>query len=382
MTPFRRIAIVGFSFWLSYDLARFPVLPLYAQHLGVSAPLIGWIVAASTITGIFGKFVSGGLSDIVGRRVMMLLASTIAVTAPLFYYFATDPASLIMLRLFHGFGTAIMGPVTRAAVSDIAPANQRGQQLSTFSAISMSGTMTGRWLGGAILFWGGFLMPFFAACVAGLAVLVLLLRWPHDSPKKDVELHMVDRWIAGFREVISHRVILVTSVVEAIQFMATGAIDAFLPIYAKTVAGLNEWQVGSLFGVTAIATLVTKPLFGTLSDRIGRRPQIIGGFLVGAAVVWVFPHFSSFWVLAGLATVYGFGVAVTTSATAAYITDVCAREHYGAAHGVFGTIFDIGHAAGPITAGLLVGAFSFVPAFAVFSCLLVLAAVVFTFWSR
>ena len=44
----------------------------------------------------------------------------------------------------------------------------------------------------------------------------------------------------------------------------------------------------------------------------------------------------------------------TTSATSAYITDLARRARYGAAHGVFGTIYDIGDALGPIAAGLLV----------------------------
>ena len=52
---------------------------------------------------------------------------------------------------------------------------------------------------------------------------------------------------------------------------------------------------------------------------------------------------------------YAAGVAITTAATSAYITDITRRARYGAAHGVFGTIYDVGDALGPIAAGLLVG---------------------------
>ena len=51
---------------------------------------------------------------------------------------------------------------------------------------------------------------------------------------------------------------------------------------------------------------------------------------------------------------WGFGTAVVTSVASAFITDLAKRAHYGAAHGAFGTIFDLGEAAGPIIAGMLV----------------------------
>jgi MFS family permease len=51
---------------------------------------------------------------------------------------------------------------------------------------------------------------------------------------------------------------------------------------------------------------------------------------------------------------YAAGVAITTAATSAYITEITRRARYGAAHGGFGTIYDIGDALGPIAAGLLV----------------------------
>jgi MFS transporter, DHA1 family, multidrug resistance protein len=52
--------------------------------------------------------------------------------------------------------------------------------------------------------------------------------------------------------------------------------------------------------------------------------------------------------------IYAAGVAMTTAATSAFITDVTRRARYGAAHGVFGTIYDLGDALGPLAGGLLV----------------------------
>jgi MFS family permease len=74
---------------------------------------------------------------------------------------------------------------------------------------------------------------------------------------------------------------------------------------------------------------------------------------------------------------YAAGVAVTTSATSAYITDITRRARYGAAHGVFGTIYDIGDALGPIAAGALLAASSYTRMFQVMAAVALTMAVFF-----
>ncbi len=89
-SPFLILVIAGMLSRLSYQMARSPVLPRFAQDLGSSPELIGLIVAASTITGIFIKLPAGALSDILGRRRMMLLGALFFAGPPFLYPFVTD----------------------------------------------------------------------------------------------------------------------------------------------------------------------------------------------------------------------------------------------------------------------------------------------------
>jgi MFS family permease len=75
-------------------------------------------------------------------------------------------------------------------------------------------------------------------------------------------------------------------------------------------------------------------------------------------------------------------VATTTAATSAFITDVTRRARYGAAHGVFGTIYDVGDALGPIAAGLLVASVGYGRMFQILAVIGVTMAVVFLVASR
>ncbi len=382
MSLYLQLCLQGFFFWLAYDLSRFPVIPLYAQKLGLPPEAIGLAVAASTLTGIVGKSIAGGLSDSIGRKILMITACLVVTLLPCLYFLADDASSLVTLRLFHGFGTAIMGPVGRAFASDIIPANRRGNLLSTYMATTNLGTLAARSLGGFLLFWGGFFFPFAASAVAGVIALGLAFRWTADRQRKGALGPLFQQLKEGFRQVGTHRTVLVTSVVEAAQYFALGAVDAFLPIYAQEKAGLTDWQIGLLYGVQMGMILISKPFMGWVSDQVGRRPQIVIGLLAGGLFVWRIPWEVSFMMLTTLAALFGITVGVTTSATTALVTDVCERRHYGAAHGVFGTILDIGHAAGPILTGFLIARWSYRPGFTVVSLLLILASLCFAFLVR
>ncbi|WP_167127742.1 MFS transporter, partial [Nitratidesulfovibrio liaohensis] len=176
------------------------------------------------------------------------------------------------------------------------------------------------------------------------------------------------QFASGIREVASDRRVVAVSAMEGVQNMSMGALEAFLPVYAVTVAGLAPLQAGLLWAVQVVTTLLAKPLLGRASDArgmLGRRGLIVAGVAACAVPFAAVPHLTGFWPLAGACLVFGFGEALVTSSSAALVADLCRARHYGTAMGVFGTIFDVGHASGPLLGGLLVGALGYGPAFAI-----------------
>jgi MFS family permease len=130
--------------------------------------------------------------------------------------------------------------------------------------------------------------------------------------------------------------------------------------------------LGCLFGIQTVTTLTVRPAIGYVSDRLGRRWVIVTGLMACSGAVLLISMVTTVLEIIAAVLVYAAGVATTTAATSAFITDVTRRARYGAAHGVFGTIYDVGDALGPITAGLLVAAVGYTRMFQV------MAAVAFT----
>lgn len=163
LTPFLIVLIASMLSRFSYQMARSPVLPRFAQELGSSPELIGLIVAASTITGILVKLPAGAISDILGRRRMMLLGALFFAGPPFLYPLVTEPLALILVRFLHGFATAIFGPVTSAYVAEIFNKG-RAEKLGWFSSANDVGASLGPMIGGFILILHCQLFSDFSGC--------------------------------------------------------------------------------------------------------------------------------------------------------------------------------------------------------------------------
>ncbi|MDI6854502.1 MAG: MFS transporter [Deltaproteobacteria bacterium] len=366
---FSGLCAVGFMARLSYALARTPVLALFAAHLGAGPEAIGFCVAISTITGIFFKMPAGVLADVIGKVRTLFLGLAFFAFTPLAYLAVTSYAGLVVVRFFHGFATAIYGPVVMAVVVSLA-GQRRGEMLSWFSSLTTIGTLLGAPLGGFLLthlaregqyHLGYFHLVYGMVAGCGMASLLLALwvlrgRWEaHGASRQKTISQVLDQFRQGVRELLTDRRIILTSNMEGVQNLSLGALEAFLPIYAVTVCGLSAFQAGLLWGVQVITTIIAKPIMGGVSDRYGRKPIIFWGMFLCAIPFALIPWFADFRVLLGLAAVFGLGEAVVTSSVAALVADFCREDNLGSAMGTFGTIFDVGHASGPILAGFLIG---------------------------
>lgn len=379
MTTSRSFAVlctIGVFCFISYNMVRMPVLALFAESLGASPERIGVIVSVSTLTGVFLKLPSGALSDIYGRRVLLRVGVIAFGIPPFFYPFISDLDVLTILRLFHGLATAIFAPSALATVAELYR-ERRGAALGTYTACTQSGALLGPFIGGYLAFAYGFSSAFVTAGIFGCAAIAMFyglhLSPPpprvHDKGSASVWAEM---W-KGFTIVARNRKVLITSSTDAAKMIANGALMAFLPLYGVSV-GLNAGEVGLLFTVQSLTSFISKPIMGRVSDRLGRQPLIMLGLLICAATFVSIPHVAGFALLLLLSAGFGFGEAVVSSSSSAFVADSSEFKTLGAGMGMQGTIGDIGHASGPLLAGVLIANMSYAGAFGVIAGLQVSAA--------
>jgi MFS family permease len=376
---FMLICTVGIFSFISYNMVRMPALSLFAESLGASPERIGLIVSVSTLTGVLLKLPSGALSDIYGRRFLLRIGVVAFGLPPFLYPFITNLDALTALRFLHGFATAIFAPSALATVAELYR-ERRGAALGTYTACTQSGSLLGPFLGGYLIHAAGFSTAFTAAGIFGCIGMVLFYSLHLDvsvpqSKEHGTAVVLSEMW-KGFAVVAKNTKVLITSVTDAAKMIANGALMAFLPLYGLS-AGLNAGEVGLLFTVQAFTSFFSKPIMGRVSDQIGRQPLIILGLFICAGTFVCIPHVSMFPVLLLLSAGFGFGEAVVSSSSSALVADSSEFKTLGAGMGMQGTIMDIGHASGPLLAGLLIANLSYPMAFAVIAGMQLIAAAVF-----
>jgi DHA1 family multidrug resistance protein-like MFS transporter len=376
---FALICTVGIFCFISYNMVRMPALALFAESLGASPERIGLIVSVSTLTGVLLKLPSGALSDIYGRRFLLRIGVVAFGLPPFLYPFITNLDALTVLRFLHGLATAIFAPSALATVAELYR-ERRGAALGTYTACTQSGSLLGPFLGGYLIHAAGFDTAFVTAgvfgCIGMLLFYSLHLNVSVPQRKEQGAAVVLSEMWKGFAAVAKNSRVLITSMTDAAKMIANGALMAFLPLYGVAV-GLNPGEVGLLFTVQALTSFFSKPIMGRVSDRVGRQPLIVLGLFICAGTFVCIPHVSMFPVLLLLSAGFGFGEAVVSSSSSALVADSSEFKTLGAGMGMQGTIMDIGHASGPLLAGLLIANLSYPMAFVVIAGIQLMAAAVF-----
>ncbi len=384
MTPLITLVLASFLARFGYQMARSPVLPRFAQDLGAAPEMLGLIVAASTITGVVIKLPAGALSDVLGRKRMMLLGCLFFAAPPFLYPFVYSASALLALRFLHGFATAIFGPVASAYVADLSEQG-RGEKLGWFAAAGDLGSTVGPLLSGLILFYtASYTTIYLIVGGLGLLPLFMVLRLPDDERPHVIGSTLgarSEQFWRGIQAVLASHTVVLASALEAAMYVGYGAFLGFFLPYARGI-GLNDAQIGLVMGVQLATTMLAKPLSGRLSDRLGRKPMILAGLFLCAVMLPVIPMQTSLWLLLPVSALLGLGVAIVTPSTTALVADLVVAGRMGSAMGVFGTIWDTGEAAGPILAGFLIASLSYAPAFTLIAALMAVVALIFAVFVR
>lgn len=385
-TPFLLLCIMGGLAIFSSTMAKSPVLPLFAGSLGIPDKTLGFVAAASTVVGILVSFPAATLSDFVGRRRLLLIAAFVFATAPFGYLFVHNVWSLVMVRVYHGLATAILGPIAMAAVADTYSTG-RGERMAWYSSATMVGRFLAPLLGGALIMGSNYHWVYLVDGILGVLALAaaLFITFPQKAvvPVVKREKRNLGREIIT---IVTHRGILSTSLVEAVQYFAYGAIETYLPRYLTENSKFSTLEIGSLFTGQIVVVALTKPIMGRLSDRHGRVPIIIGGLILGGLVTAALSFSLNWFVLIALIGLFGLGLSTVTASTSALVADLSRSSNRGSALGLLSTIMDVGQSLGPILTGVMLGIFAgkmeYKIAFGAVGGLMIIGSLIYGFFMR
>jgi MFS family permease len=296
------------------------------------------------------------------------------------YLLTTGIWPLATIRFYHGLATAIFMPVAMAYVSDLNE-QSKGEKLGWFSTATLLGRFMAPLTGGALLGYlgsgsdSGFATIYSVCLVGGALALLIFARMPPAVGTPQTPKTWKDQR-EGLIQLVSSGPLLAIGMVEAAVLFMNGTIEVFLPLYGLS-HGIGAFAIGVCLAAQVITLAATKPVMGRLSDRHGRSGQIIWGAFLGVAAAASMAAPASFILLLALSILIGLSLSIVTSATSAAVADISRCETRGSAMGVFGTIMDVGHSAGPLVSGMVAAFLGFKAAFMGSAIVLTLAVIAF-----
>jgi MFS transporter, DHA1 family, multidrug resistance protein len=156
--------------------------------------------------------------------------------------------------------------------------------------------------------------------------------------------------------------------------LGLGIISPILPLYANTFAA-SAVQLGMVFTAFSVSRALLGPFVGRLSDRVGRRPLILGGLLLYAIVSVLYAAASSLWMLGIFRFIQGIASVMVTPIAQAYVGDLTPKGREGRYLNAFYSSQFVGMAFGPLLGGVIGGIWSYDVAFYTMGALSVLSLV-------
>lgn len=154
-----------------------------------------------------------------------------------------------------------------------------------------------------------------------------------------------------------------------------GMLMTIIPLYSIAVIGADEIFVGFIISAYAPSFVLASPLWGTASDRFGRKRMLIFGMLVYSAIVFMFSLAGSPLQMVVIRLIEGFVDASFWTVPFALVADFCVPERMGEAMGKIGAFQSAGLIAGPLSS-FFIGQFDYSSVFYTSSALAILAALV------
>ncbi len=146
--------------------------------------------------------------------------------------------------------------------------------------------------------------------------------------------------------------VAILSLTLGVVMLGFGMVMPIMPFYVESM-GASATELGLLVAISPFIQLVASPLWGSVSDRRGRRPVLIIGLLGYGLSMLLFGLSTKLWMLFVARGVGALLSAATMPTTMAYISDSTSEEERGGGMGALGAATGLGMVLGPALGGLL-----------------------------
>ena len=332
-------------FFASFNML-IPELPEYLTNLG-GAEYKGLIISLFTLTAMLSRPFSGKLADKIGRVPVIVVGSVVCFACSLVYPLVSTVAGFLMLRFVHGFSTGFTPTGTAAYLSDVIPAERRGEAMGLFGTFGSLGMAGGPALGGALGNSFGLDAVFYSSSAMGLISVMILMgikETLNEKHKYGIGLLKVSK-----EDLFEPRVLAPCLVMGLLGF-SYGTSMTLIPDFGEYVGIKNR---GLVLTYMTIASLFIRLVGGKASDRYGRQPVLLvcAFFIVVSMMIVGFAQ-TGLQLILGF-TLYGLANGTSSPTLIAWATDLSDPKFRGRGVASVYIFMELGIGIGAFVSGIL-----------------------------
>jgi MFS family permease len=333
------IVLVGMGHGATHWIAAtfYLLLPALSTTLGLDYAATGLLVSVLHVAAFVANFGSGAVTDMTGRRVLLQVTSLV-VGAGALALLGTSGGLLALVALVAVIGITnnLWHPPAISYLSSRFP-GQRGWALSVHALGASVGDAIAPLAAGALLAW---MTWGEVAAVSALPVLVVALllvlglgRAPAagSAPRGGSGKMAGGDYLAGLKKVIRNRNVLGLCLMSAFRSMTQNGLLVFLPLYLANEMEVSPLVMGAALAALQLGGVVATPIAGRLSDRIGRRPVVLGGLGLSTLAIVVLTGLGSEVLFIAGVSVLGFALYAVRPVVHSWLMDMTPPELGGSA---------------------------------------------------
>jgi MFS family permease len=330
-----------------------PTFPLYVTYLGGSPFAVGLVIGSFGVTSVVFRPAIGYWVDRWSETGVMILG-LIGQAVSILLCFTPLVGAVMLANAFRGIGWAGQNAGGYSLLASSAPPARRGEASGYYGGVQASATI----LFPAVALWiidapfGGFNAAFLVAMLLTLlaAGVVFALSSQVAHAKRQPSPDGSASW---WRDIITvfDRDIVLAAVLLFCLHLSLPALTSFIVLFARDL-GISHF--GWFFVVTGITSLLSRPLLGRLSDKIGCGRSLVAAFALEIVGLMLIPLVATLPGMMAGGVLYMLGSAIGGSRILALAMEKAPPERRGRAMASFSVSFPLSNGVGALLCGTAV----------------------------
>ncbi|MEH6943011.1 MFS transporter [Bacillus sp. JJ722] len=333
-----------------------PIMPTFINEMHLTGSIMGYMMAAFSLTQFIMSPFAGKWIDRFGRKIMIVIGLFIFSLSELIFGMGKSVEVLFLSRILGGVSAAFIMPGVMAFMADITTVEERPKSMGYISAAISLGFIIGPGIGGLIAEFGVRAPFYFAAVISFIVAIISLIVLKEPLTKEQLsERAAVSAKSNFFKEIMKSfkPMYLIAFVIVFILAFGLSAYETVFSLFSDHKFGFNPRDLAVILTVSSLIAVIAQVfLFDRMVNVMGEKRLIQLCLVVGASCAVISTVIGHFWIILLNTCLIFLAFDLLRPALTTFLSRMAGSEQ-GFVAGMNSAYTSLGNIIGPTTAGIL-----------------------------